>query len=381
MGAPRATRDSGFRTLTGICLLALTLSAVLALAGGSAKSAVAADAQGPLAVPGELIVGFEDDASKSAQSKALCAGGRDEGGSLPADRRGCGRGCRRPRGRRDEAPPREPARSLRRAELPRTDDGDAERPVVRPALGPAQHRPDRRHAGRRHRRARGVGRSRPEARASSSASPTRASTSVTPTSPPSSGSTRARTAAPAIPAVVCAQRTDGVDNDTNGYVDDWRGWDFANNDNNPVDDHGHGTHVSGTIGAVGNNATGVAGVNWNVKIMALKFLDADGLRRRRPARSARRSTPRTTARRSPQLLGRRPLRARRSSTRSSTARAAGCSSSRPPGTTRATTTRPSRTRRATRRRRSCPWPRRTTPTSLRSSPTTAPRASTSARPG
>jgi Subtilase family/Fervidolysin N-terminal prodomain/Putative Ig domain len=77
-------------------------------------------------------------------------------------------------------------------------------------------------------------------------------------------------------AAVCAERTDGLDNDTNGYVDDWRGWDFANDDNDPADDHDHGTHVSGTIGAVGSNATGVTGVNWNVKVMALKFLDQTG---------------------------------------------------------------------------------------------------------
>jgi subtilisin family serine protease len=68
----------------------------------------------------------------------------------------------------------------------------------------------------------------------------------------------------------------GIDDDTNGYVDDIRGWDFVNNDNDPMDDHGHGTHVSGTIGAVGNNAIGVVGVCWNVKIMGLKFLNASG---------------------------------------------------------------------------------------------------------
>ena len=78
------------------------------------------------------------------------------------------------------------------------------------------------------------------------------------------------------PTIVCAQRTDGVDNDANGKVDDWRGWDFVNNDNNPFDDNSHGTHVSGTIGAVGNNGVGVAGVNWNVRIAALKFLNASG---------------------------------------------------------------------------------------------------------
>ncbi len=66
------------------------------------------------------------------------------------------------------------------------------------------------------------------------------------------------------------------DDDSNGYVDDYLGWDFANSDNDPMDDHGHGTHTVGTIGAVGNNGLGVVGVNWNVKIMALKFLSAGG---------------------------------------------------------------------------------------------------------
>lgn len=69
---------------------------------------------------------------------------------------------------------------------------------------------------------------------------------------------------------------DGIDNDRNGFVDDVYGWDFANNDADPFDDEGHGTHVAGTIGAVGNNGTGVAGVNWQVSLMALKFLGADG---------------------------------------------------------------------------------------------------------
>lgn len=68
----------------------------------------------------------------------------------------------------------------------------------------------------------------------------------------------------------------GIDDDANGYIDDIRGWDFANNDNNPMDDHSHGTHVAGTIGAVGDNNIGVTGINWDVQIMAIKFLDANG---------------------------------------------------------------------------------------------------------
>ena len=68
----------------------------------------------------------------------------------------------------------------------------------------------------------------------------------------------------------------GIDDDGNGYIDDIHGWDFVNNDNDPMDDNGHGTHCSGTIGGVGDNSLGVAGVNWNVKIMGLKFLSASG---------------------------------------------------------------------------------------------------------
>jgi len=70
--------------------------------------------------------------------------------------------------------------------------------------------------------------------------------------------------------------TNNVDDDGNGYVDDVYGIDTINNDSNPVDDHGHGTHVAGTIGAVGNNAKGVVGVNWSVGIMAIKSHDSQG---------------------------------------------------------------------------------------------------------
>ena len=68
----------------------------------------------------------------------------------------------------------------------------------------------------------------------------------------------------------------GLDDDGNGYVDDVHGMDAVNHDADPMDDAGHGTHCAGTIGAVGNNGIGVAGVNWNVRIMALKFLSSSG---------------------------------------------------------------------------------------------------------
>lgn len=68
----------------------------------------------------------------------------------------------------------------------------------------------------------------------------------------------------------------GIDDDGNGYIDDVYGIDCYNGDSDPMDDHYHGTHVAGTIGAEGNNGIGVAGVNWNTQIMALKFLNGSG---------------------------------------------------------------------------------------------------------
>ncbi|MEX0713653.1 MAG: S8 family peptidase, partial [Pirellulales bacterium] len=70
---------------------------------------------------------------------------------------------------------------------------------------------------------------------------------------------------------------DGLHGDGNGFADDLHGWDFANNDNNPLDDNGHGTHVAGTIAAVGDNGIGVTGVNWRVQVMLVKGLSAAGL--------------------------------------------------------------------------------------------------------
>jgi serine protease len=79
-----------------------------------------------------------------------------------------------------------------------------------------------------------------------------------------------------LPSTASGGWSDGVDEGFNGYRDDLIGWNFVNNTNNPLDDNDHGTHVSGTIGAIGNNGLGVAGINWRAQIVALKFLDSSG---------------------------------------------------------------------------------------------------------
>lgn len=68
---------------------------------------------------------------------------------------------------------------------------------------------------------------------------------------------------------------DGIDDDGNGYVDDIYGYDFGNNDNDPMDNHGHGTHCAGVIGA-SHNGQGIMGVNANVQILPIKFLKDNG---------------------------------------------------------------------------------------------------------
>ncbi|MFM7717929.1 MAG: S8 family serine peptidase, partial [Actinomycetota bacterium] len=67
----------------------------------------------------------------------------------------------------------------------------------------------------------------------------------------------------------------GKDDDGNGKVDDAYGYDFVNADADPADDNRHGTHTAGTIGAVGGNGVGVAGVTWYVKVLAAKFLNSN----------------------------------------------------------------------------------------------------------
>jgi len=68
----------------------------------------------------------------------------------------------------------------------------------------------------------------------------------------------------------------GIDDDGNGVIDDVHGFNALNGSGDPYDDYFHGTHCAGTIGAVGNNGVGVAGVNWDTQIMAIKFIDSSG---------------------------------------------------------------------------------------------------------
>ncbi len=72
------------------------------------------------------------------------------------------------------------------------------------------------------------------------------------------------------------RESNGLDDDGNGKVDDWRGWDFSAGDNDPTGLEVHGTHVAGTIGANGNDGYGTTGVNWQVSLAALRVLDANG---------------------------------------------------------------------------------------------------------
>lgn len=68
---------------------------------------------------------------------------------------------------------------------------------------------------------------------------------------------------------------DGIDDDNNGYVDDIHGYNFIYNNGSPFDDHGHGTHCAGIIGAEGNNGLDISGICWNTSLMSLKAFNYD----------------------------------------------------------------------------------------------------------
>ena len=76
------------------------------------------------------------------------------------------------------------------------------------------------------------------------------------------------------PQIIKAYRDDELTSDD--PIDDLHGFNLVDDNDDPMDDNGHGTHCAGIIGAEGDNELGIAGVNWNVKIMPLKFMDADG---------------------------------------------------------------------------------------------------------
>jgi subtilisin family serine protease len=78
----------------------------------------------------------------------------------------------------------------------------------------------------------------------------------------------------ARPPIIMAYRDDDLTPE--GPVDDVHGFNVVEDNGDPMDDNGHGTHCAGIIGAEGGNGIGIAGVNWNVKIMPLKFMDAEG---------------------------------------------------------------------------------------------------------
>src|SRR5262249_20001545 len=67
------------------------------------------------------------------------------------------------------------------------------------------------------------------------------------------------------------------DGDT-AHPNDFVGWNFVANTNDPLDDHGHGTNMAGVIGAIGNNGAGVAGIPWQASLMAIKALRSPGHR-------------------------------------------------------------------------------------------------------
>jgi subtilisin family serine protease len=73
-----------------------------------------------------------------------------------------------------------------------------------------------------------------------------------------------------------AETPNGIDDDNDGYVDDLIGWNFVSDNNNPWDDAGHGTLVSGIIAAASDNGIGITGINWGARIMPLKVLNFSG---------------------------------------------------------------------------------------------------------
>lgn len=69
------------------------------------------------------------------------------------------------------------------------------------------------------------------------------------------------------------KETNGIDDDGNGFIDDLHGWNFVSSNNKLTDNHGHGTHIAGIIGAEAGNGTGISGISPEVSLMVLKYYD------------------------------------------------------------------------------------------------------------
>ena len=276
------SRPYGIR-LAGVCAL------LVALAGSVSLNAAGKSDARPPSVPGEIIVGFKPGVSHGRQRRRAPSHARARRRSRCSDCRRSGRSRRTSQeGRLEDAlkqlenDPRvryaEPNYVVRASVIP--DDPSFSQLSVFHNTGQnvnsATGTPDAdidapRGMGRRHRQLSivvasidtSIDFSHPDLGGSATTSPLQW---VNPGENCGSGDA----------TIVCAQRANGVDNDADGYVDDWRGWNFVSNANNPLDDHGHGTHTMGTVAGRGNNGIGVTGVNWTSKVMSLKFLDSFG---------------------------------------------------------------------------------------------------------
>jgi subtilisin family serine protease len=271
--------DVGVRRGRALRLPALVIASALALAGGAAKTLSAAAPQQPTAVPGELIVGFKSGVSEPQQDAALAQAGAGRKRGFPqihAALVGVAAGRSAAAAKALARDPRvryaEPNYVVKTATVPNDPSFDQlwglnnTGQTVNGVTGRADADIDA-----------------PEAWAFTTGSPNVVVAVIDtgvdfghPDLAPQQWVNPGENCGSSDPTIVCAQRTNGVDDDRDGYFDDWRGWDFVNHDGDPFDDHFHGTHVSGTIGALGNNGVGVAGVSWNVRVMALKFLNSGG---------------------------------------------------------------------------------------------------------